>query len=81
METMETEVLIHLSTELPRSHQEQFPVSGYLPKDATSVLVRKRQLDETSENDPLPAKRTLLTRLNAQQLGLEHRETEQADKV
>lgn len=74
-------MLTPLSTELPQSHQEQFRVNEDLARDATPVQAKKRQLDKTSESDPLHAKRTRLACSSAQDLGVEELETKQSDKV
>ncbi len=63
-------------TEIPRV---QSPVNGGLARDVTPEQTAKRQLDATSESDPLPAKRARLTRTGALRPGVE--EAEQVDKV
>ncbi|KAK0703571.1 hypothetical protein B0T26DRAFT_681229 [Lasiosphaeria miniovina] len=58
-------------TELSQSRREQSPVNGGLARHATPVPTVKSQLDATSENDPLPAKRVRLTRTGIQRPGVE----------
>ncbi|KND91729.1 hypothetical protein TOPH_03830 [Tolypocladium ophioglossoides CBS 100239] len=64
--------------ELPRSHREP-SLDGGLAQDTTPVQAAKRQLDATSESDPLPAKRARLTPTSTQQPRVEG--AEQVDKT
>lgn len=68
-------------TGLPPSYGKLSPASGELARDTVPVQSTKRDLDATSEVDPLPAKRARLTRTDAQQAGVEDEEEEQAAKV
>lgn len=68
-------------TGLPPSYGKPSPASGDLARDTLPVQSTERDLDATSEVDPLPAKRARLTRTDAQQAGVEDEEEEQAVKV
>ncbi|KAF2452645.1 hypothetical protein BDY21DRAFT_157036 [Lineolata rhizophorae] len=67
--------------ELPQSHRDLLPLNGDLSQITTPEQARKRQLDETSESDPLPAKRIRLTPPNSREPRVDDREKEEANKT